>query len=153
MVLNANGSASDPRAARGFSLIEILVVVSIVAILTAMAIPAYGRYAYRVHRVDGQGLLLRIADAEERFYAGNNHYGSLTEIGYADPAISEQHFYFATLALSSDATESSPQAFTAGAAPTGVQLRDACGVLAIGSSGIKTPAAASPMYTINGACW
>jgi type IV pilus assembly protein PilE len=139
MFCSVNDQRSSVRAG-GFSLIEIMVVVAIVAILAALAIPAYGRYAYRAHRADGQGLLLRIADAEERFYAGNNHYGALSEIGFADPAISEQRFYSAIVDISGDSADSRPQVFT-------------CGVLTISNAGIKTPAAASPTSDINGPCW
>jgi type IV pilus assembly protein PilE len=152
MFCSVNDQRSSVRAG-GFSLIEIMVVVAIVAILAALAIPAYGRYAYRAHRADGQGLLLRIADAEERFYAGNNHYGALSEIGFADPAISEQRFYSAIVDISGDSADSRPQVFTAAANPVGVQSKDACGVLTISNAGIKTPAAASPTSDINGPCW
>lgn len=153
MVFEVHRGLINRRASLGFSLIEIIVVLAIVAILAALAIPAYGRYAYRAHRVDGQGLLLRIADAQERYYSGNNRYGSLAQIGYADPAMSEQRFYSATVALSSAATEGAPQAFSASASPIGVQLRDACGALTIDNTGVKKPAAASSEFAVNGACW
>lgn len=153
MVFDVHGRTSGTGPATGFSLIEIMVVVAIVAILAALAIPAYGRYAYRAHRVDGQGLLLRIADAEERYYSGNNHYGSLPEIGYADPALSEQHFYSATVLLSGAAKPGAPQGFTASATPVDTQSADACSALSIDNTGIKTPGASSPLFAVNGACW
>ena len=53
----------------GFTLLELMIVLVIIAILAAIAIPAYGRYAYRAHRVDGQELLLRVANAQERYYS------------------------------------------------------------------------------------
>ena len=153
MVFDAPGRPAGAGRATGFSLIEVMVVVAIVAILAALAIPAYGRYAYRAHRVDGQGLVLRIADAEERYYAGNNHYGSLVEIGYTDPAVSEQRYYSATIMLSAAATEGAPQGFTASATPVGIQSGDACGALSIDNTSIKRPAPSSALSGVNGACW
>lgn len=137
----------------GFSLIELLVVLAILATLAAIAIPAYGRYALRVHRVDGQALLLHVADAQERFYAGNNRYGALTDIGYADPAVSEQKYYSVTLAVSADPAGNSSQAYVATATPVGTQARDTCGALTIANGGIKTPLPASAAAYANGDCW
>jgi type IV pilus assembly protein PilE len=137
----------------GFSLIELLVVMVIVAMLAVIAIPAYGRYALRAHRVDGQAVLLHIADAQERFYASNNHYGALTDIGYTDPAVSEQKYYSVTSVVSADPAGNTSQAYVATATPTGAQARDACAALTIANTGIKTLLPSSAAATSNGSCW
>jgi type IV pilus assembly protein PilE len=128
--------------ARGFTLIELMVVVAIVAILAAIAIPSYGRYAFRSRRADGQELLLRIATAQERFYATNNKYGDLTDLGFTDPT-SEKQYYTASIPASSSST------YTATATPTGVQASDQCGSLSIDSTGSKTFSGDET----NGHCW
>lgn len=145
-----NGRGSSMARARGFTLVELMIVVVIIAILAAIAIPAYGRYAYRARRVDGQELLLRIANAQERFYATNNHYGALTELGYADPALSEKGYY--SVAMVPAAASTAAQAFTATANRAGAQLNDVCGALTIDNAGVKTPNAASSLNS-NGSCW
>ena len=139
--------------ARGFSLIELMVVLAIIAILAVIAIPAYGRYALRAHRVDGQAVLLHIADAQERFYASNNHYGALTDIGYADPLMSEQKYYSVTSIVSADPAGNISQAYVATATPVGTQGRDACGALTIANSGVKTPLSSAAAANGNGYCW
>jgi type IV pilus assembly protein PilE len=133
---------------RGFTLLELMIVVVIIASLAAVAIPTYGRYAFRAHRADGQELLLRIATAQERQYATANAYGSLTEVGFSDPAISEKGFYSVTVVASS-----SSQAFVATATPVGGQANDVCGPLTINNAGVKTPGPASASSNSNGSCW
>jgi type IV pilus assembly protein PilE len=146
MTNNAGKGFLDMRQERGFTLLELMIVVVIIAILAAIAIPTYGRYAIRAHRVDGQELLLRIANAQERFYATNNHYGALTELGYTNPAISDKLYYSVSM---NPAAASTTQVFTATAAPVGGQAKDDCQNLTINNAGVK----ASSGTTTNGSCW
>lgn len=132
----------------GFTLLELMIVVVIIAVLAAIAIPTYGRYAFRAHRADGQELLLRIASAQERYYSTANAYGSLTDVGFSNPAISEKGFYSVTVVASS-----SSQAFVATATPVGGQANDLCGPLTIDNAGVKTPDPASAASNSNGSCW
>lgn len=134
---------------RGFTLIELMIVVVIIAILAAIAIPAYGRYAIRAHRVDGQELLLRVANAQERYYANHNNYGDIDKIGFNDPEISEKKFYSVTVAVEDDAAGNKLQAFTATAAPANGQQRDDCKSLTISNTGKKDATGS----TTNGSCW
>ena len=64
------------RALRGFSLIELLVVVVIVAILGLVAIPSYRQYNIRAQRTEAKTALLRLAANQERFYLQNNSYST-----------------------------------------------------------------------------
>ena len=134
----------------GFSLVELLLVLGIVAILTALAVPAYGRYAYRVRRVEGRELLLRIAHAQELHYATYSRYGELAELGFQAPAWSERGFYRVALQLEAG---DRPQTFLAIASPSSGQADDACGALAIDETGRRTPATVDAPAYANGACW
>lgn len=58
----------------GFTLIELMVVVSILGILVSIALPAYQRYIVRASRADGQAALLGFAQAMERHFQQNYTY-------------------------------------------------------------------------------
>ena len=153
MINKAGSMKKSMRQKRGFTLVELMVVVAIIAILAAIAIPAYGRYAFRARRPDGQELLLRIANAQERFYATNNHYGSLSELGFVAPVDSEKGYYLAALDPDIVAGSTSAQAYKAKVTPQNAQAPDVCGPLTINDAGVKTPLASSSSSAINGNCW
>lgn len=60
--------------ARGFTLIEVMIVVAIVGILAAIAYPSYTEHVRRAHRAEAQTALLQAAQFMQRFYAANNRY-------------------------------------------------------------------------------
>lgn len=138
---------------RGFTLVELMVVVAIVAILAAIAIPSYGRYTYRARRTEGQALLMHIANAQERYYAVHNRYGDLAAIGYSSSAtaMSESGHYQAQVTVQD--TNGTGQAYVAMANGQGVQAGDACGALSIDNTGTRLPDAADASRNTNGRCW
>jgi type IV pilus assembly protein PilE len=138
---------------RGFTLIELMVVVAIVAVLAAVAIPSYGRYTYRARRAEGHALLMHIANAQERYYAVNNRYGDLVAIGYASTsaAMSESGHYQATVTVLDGNGEG--QAYLATASGQGTQAADACGDLSIDNTGARSPEATDAARNTNGRCW
>lgn len=62
------------RQERGFTLIELIIVVAIVAILTAVALPSYFSHVSKGYRQDAMGALVVFAQAMERFYTVNGTY-------------------------------------------------------------------------------
>jgi type IV pilus assembly protein PilE len=135
--------------ANGFTLLELMIVVVIIAILAAIAIPNYGRYAIRAHRVDGQELLLRVANAQERYYATHNRYGTNVAVGFQNPALSDKQYYSMVAVVNADPAGNSSQAFTATATPINGQEKDDCANLTISNTGTK----AATGSTNNGSCW
>jgi type IV pilus assembly protein PilE len=138
------------RPSRGFSLIDLLAALAIVAVLAALAVPVYAQYAYRARRIDGKELLLRMAQAQERYYASYGRYGVLAELGYADPLRSARGYYLVTLDLDAG---SGMQSFIATAWPVSVQQGDRCGALALDDTGRHIPQAGDAAANANGACW
>lgn len=124
------------RSARGFTLIEVMIVVAIVGILSAIAVPAYSKYIIRAKRTAAQSYMLDIANREEQFLLANRTYAdkaTLEASGYTLPADVAANYSY-DITVGTDALPSYRIALTA----TGAQARD--GDLALTSGGAKSPA-------------
>lgn len=68
---------------RGVTLTELMVVVVIIGILSAIAYPSYRQYAAKAKRNEAKSALLQIATLQERFYLQNNTYTTdMTNLGF-----------------------------------------------------------------------
>lgn len=83
-----------PRAQRGFTLIELMVAVAVVAILAAIAYPSYGDHVRRGKIVEALGQLATVRVRLEQYYQDNRNYGS-TASACAVPMPSPSAFSFA----------------------------------------------------------
>ena len=126
-------------AENGFSLIELMIVVAIVAILAAVAVPSYQRYILKTNRSDAMAVLQGFAQAMERHYAQNNSYLGAASGGDDDgiPAIYSAQApidgavkYNLTIEPGTTATQ-----YTLRATPTGAQAAD--GYLEITNTGLR----------------
>jgi len=117
----------------GFSLIELMVVVAVVGILAAIAIPAYQRHVYSAHRT-GEAIpgLLQIQASVEESRAQNGIYPATT----STPATANYNYSYVR----------SGSNYTITATATGNQTADAedgvsCGTLTLDNVGTKAPSA------------
>ena len=123
----------------GVTLIELVIVMVIIGILAAVAVPSYRQYVIRSQRVDATSGLLRLATAQEKFYLQNNTYATQAQIAVAPPGglgiAGTEHGWY-TLAI----TASSAAGFTATAVPVagGPQASDACQLFQVNDRGVKT---------------
>lgn len=127
---------------RGFTLLELMIVVAIVAILAAIAYPSYQNYVLRTRRADGKEFMMRVASAQERYYTNLNRYAAMADLGLG--TTSEKGYYTVSVALAN-----SNQTYTLTATPGGVQSPDQCGNLTLTNSGSKGYSGAET----NGKCW
>jgi type IV pilus assembly protein PilE len=71
-----------PRGSLGFSLIELLAVVTIVGILAAIAYPSYQQQIIRSRREAAEGELVQLASVQEKIYLNSNAYSGNVKGAY-----------------------------------------------------------------------
>ena len=133
----------DMNNQKAFTLIELMVAVSIVGILAGIAYPTFQDSIMKSRRVDAQGALLVYANIMERYYTVNNTY-----IGA--PTNSGTGYYDITLSTNPPVTAST---YTLNATPKGAQLNDKCGTLILTHTGVKCPSDNSTCASHTAGCW
>lgn len=66
----------DMNGQKGFTLIELMIVVAIIAILAVVAVPSYQNYVNAGKRAEGKAFILDIASRQERHYTESGDYAS-----------------------------------------------------------------------------
>jgi len=128
------------KRSSGFTLIELMIVVAIIGILAAIAVPAYSDYVLKGKRSDAKAALLQAQIAEEKYRASNTTYGTLAQIGIN--TTSPKGYYTIAVVGTPDATT-----YRITAAPLSPFADATCGTLAINQDGAY--------YTgyANATCW
>lgn len=144
---------------KGFTLLELMIVVAIVGILASIAYPSYRKYVIRSNRGEAKAALLELAQYMERNFTEANAYNKLP----SGTALTSSSLPYTQVPKSGTVNyniqfkSGSPTAseFVLVAVPTGGQTADDCGSLTInqlGQNGIDTSSSGSSGATASD-CW
>jgi type IV pilus assembly protein PilE len=119
------------RIRKGFTLIELMIVVTIVGVLTAIAFPAYTSYIAKGKRAEARATLLEASQYMERGYSALSAYTSTLPARLtAVPSTGGRNY--------SVTAEASATGYTLTAAPTGSFASDSCGSLILTNTGQRS---------------
>ena len=131
---------------RGFTLIELMIVVAIIAILAAIAYPSYTSYITKTHRVAAEGCLSEYASYMEQYCTTNLNYkvAALPVLDCASATQTGDNYQYGFAPSSPTST-----AYTVQAVPITAQLsRDTqCATLSLDQSGTRSAS------TGDDTCW
>jgi type IV pilus assembly protein PilE len=130
-VNNIMKTKADFNKLKGFTLIELMIAVVIVAILAAVALPAYQNHVQRTNRAVAKAILLENAQFMEQFFTVNNKYTTAVLPFTQSPKTGVALQYAISLNPVANA------AFTLQAVPTGTMTGDVCGTLTLTNTGVQ----------------
>jgi type IV pilus assembly protein PilE len=130
-----NRTVARRFASRGFTLIELMVAVGVVAILAAIAVPTYTSAMVKGRRSDAESTLMDIAQRQQQYFLDARGYApNAAALNYTMP-VAVSPFY--TIAIVSAA--GNPPTFTATATPIPGTQQASDVTLTIDNTGAKTP--------------
>lgn len=125
------------RAGKGFTLLELMVALAVVALLAAVAIPAYTQYTVRGNKVTTQQLMQQIANRAQQYRLDTRNYPA--NLAALNVTVPDEVADYYDLSLTAD-NNATPPEFSITAAPVAGTMQAGEPTLTLHSSGSRTPA-------------
>lgn len=140
-------------SSRGFTLIELMIAVAIIAIIAAVAFPSYQESVQKTRRADAKAALEAAAAMQERHFTENNTYSeSVNDLGGTGGVLQSSERFYNITVVGGCKSGAYVGCFDLTATATGVQLKDTdCKTFTLDETG--TRAAKNSGGTINSNCW
>jgi len=127
---------------RGFSLMEMLVVVAIIGVLAAIAVPTYDNYVKRGHRAAAQAFMMQISGKQAQYLLDARNYAvgstAVTDLGLTVPPEVTPFYNVAVENSTGGTTVSVPPSFRVRATPKTGTKQDGDGELILTNNGTKS---------------
>lgn len=138
-----------PRRVLGFTLLELMIATTIVALLATIGLNAYSSVTSRARRAAVQSYMQDIANRQEQLLLDARAYAS-SAASPPMPVLPDDVGGFYTVAVSADNTDT-PPTFTVTATPVGSQVANdsRCGTLALDQAGTKSKTGSAALKD----CW
>ena len=127
------------KYSKGFSLIELMIVVVIVGIISAIAIPQYSQYVIRGNRAAAQSFMLDVSNREKQYMLDARSYADSLATLVMTPPVDVSRNYTITIA----APAGTPPTYTITATPVAGSKQANDGNLTLDDTGAKTHGAAT----------
>jgi len=130
---------------RGFTIVELMITVVVIAILTSVGYVTYTEQMARARRTAARSLVLEVMQHEERFYTENNTYtADLAAMGYGAELYTDRNSHRISLAAGPTGAIATSVAVTA----TAVIADDKCTTLTLTSGNAESGTGSQPAV-----CW
>jgi type IV pilus assembly protein PilE len=120
------------RRIRGFSLLELMIVLAVIAITLAWALPSYQESVRKARRGEAQALMRGVEVCAARWFTVNTSYVGMDGTDDCEPDDDDYYTY--------SISDLSATAYTVTATPGGSQADDKCGIMTINQTGLATAA-------------
>lgn len=123
------------RLHQGFTLIEVMIVVALVGILAAIAMPSYTEYIQRGHRAEARAGLLQAQQWLERAATATGTYPLTAEFPDTLKKVPSDRYEISLESPTDDDDDDAGRTYTLTATPKGAQATDPCGNYTVTQSG------------------